>query len=71
MKGVEPGRVCVKLKGRDAGKKCVIMKVIDHNFVEIKSADRKKVRRANIQHLELLDKVVDISNEKELEEILQ
>ncbi len=71
MKGIEPGRVCVKLRGRDAGKKCVIVKVIDHNFVEIRSAGRKKVRRANILHLEPLDRVVDLSNEKEIEDVLQ
>jgi len=57
MKGIEPGRVCIKLRGRDAGKKCVIKSVIDHNFVEVESEGRKKPRRANILHLEPLDEV--------------
>lgn len=66
MRGIEPGRVCIKTKGRDAGSKCVIVEVIDHNFVKIISAGRKGTRRANIAHLEPMDRIVDISNESEV-----
>ena len=31
----EIGRLCVKIAGRDAGNKCVIVDVIDKNFVMI------------------------------------
>ncbi len=70
MRSIEPGRVCIKLRGRDAGKKCVIKEIIDHNFVEVVSAARKKPRRANISHLEPLDQIVDVSDEKALKKAL-
>jgi large subunit ribosomal protein L14e len=70
MKGIEPGRVCVKLRGRDAGSKCVISEVIDHNFVQVISGSRKKQRRVNISHLELLDRIVDLADENELKKAI-
>ncbi len=33
MPTIEVGRVCVKLNGRETGLKCVIVDVIDKNFV--------------------------------------
>ena len=58
MSAIGVGRVCVKIAGRDAGEKCVITKVMDANFVEIKSPARKKVRKCAIRHLEPTDVVV-------------
>ncbi|MEM2546118.1 MAG: 50S ribosomal protein L14e [Candidatus Bathyarchaeia archaeon] len=61
MPAIEVGRICVKIRGREAGKKCVIVDVIDKNFVLItgpKNVTGVKRRRANINHLEpLVDKV--------------
>jgi len=71
MKGIEPGRVCVKLRGRDAGSKCVITKVLDGSFVEVLTAARKKgTRKVNISHLEMLDKVVDVADENAVKKVL-
>ncbi|HDJ97286.1 MAG TPA: 50S ribosomal protein L14e, partial [Thermofilum sp.] len=42
------GRICVKTMGREAGKKCVIVDIIDDNFVLItgpKAASGVKRRR--------------------------
>jgi large subunit ribosomal protein L14e len=52
------GRLCVKLAGRDARKKCVIIDVLDNNFVMIDGQTRRK--KCNIRHLEPLDKVLKI-----------
>jgi large subunit ribosomal protein L14e len=52
MSAIKVGRVCIKTRGRDAGSKCVVTKVIDENFVEVKSDGRKKERRCSIRHLE-------------------
>jgi len=52
------GRICMKIAGRDAGKYCVIVNEIDSNFVEIDGQTRR--RKCNIDHLEPLDKIVDI-----------
>tara|TARA_Y100000310_G_scaffold324914_1_gene387529 strand:- start:38610 stop:39170 length:561 start_codon:yes stop_codon:yes gene_type:complete len=52
------GRVCVKIAGRDAGRKCVIVE--NHgNFVTIDGNVRKK--KVNIKHLEPLTKMLDVS----------
>ncbi len=69
------GRICVKLAGREAGRKCVIVDVIDKNFVLItgpKSVSNVKRRRANVKQLEPLEmieiskKISDEDLEKEL-----
>jgi len=55
MPAIEIGRICVKTAGREAGKKCVIVDVIDKNFVLITGPhqiNKVKRRRANIKQLE-------------------
>ncbi len=67
MAAIEPGRVCVKLTGRDAGSKCVITKVLDSNFVEVRTAMRGgKARKVNIHHLEPLAQTVNAGNDAEV-----
>lgn len=55
---IEVGRLCIKTAGRDARKKCVIIEIIDNNFVLIDGQTRRK--RCNIKHLEPLEKVIKI-----------
>jgi large subunit ribosomal protein L14e len=55
---IEVGRVCVKTAGRDAGKKCVVVDVLDDNYVLIDGETRR--RKCNIMHLEPLDKMIEI-----------
>ena len=60
---LEPGRVCVKTAGREAGKYCVIVKKMEENFVLItgpKSVTDVKRRRCNINHLEPTMEKLDI-----------
>jgi large subunit ribosomal protein L14e len=60
---IEVGRICVKLTGREAGRKCVIVDIIDKNFVLItgpKNVTGVKRRRANINHIEPLQEKVAI-----------
>jgi large subunit ribosomal protein L14e len=55
MPSIEVGRICVKLSGREAGRKCVIVDVVDKNFVLItgpKKFSGVKRRRTNVKHLE-------------------
>ncbi len=55
MPSIEVGRICVKLSGREAGRKCVIVDVVDKNFVLItgpKNFSGVKRRRTNVKHLE-------------------
>lgn len=60
---IEPGRVCIKLRGREAGKKCVIEEIIDENFVII-SGEGVRRRRCNVKHLLLLPEKVEVPKKK-------
>lgn len=55
---IEVGRVVVKLAGRDAGLKGVVVEILDNNYVLIDGQVRR--RKCNILHIEPLDKVVKI-----------
>jgi len=55
---IEVGRLCVKIAGRDAGKKCVIVEVLDDNTVMIEGETRR--RKCNIKHIEPLKETVDV-----------
>ena len=59
MSVFEPGRVCIKIAGREAGKYCVVLEVIDENFVLVQGPEVKK-RRCNIAHLQALPEKVEI-----------
>ena len=54
----EIGRLCVKIAGRDAGKKCVVVDLVDNKFVMIDGQTRR--RKCNINHIEPLDSLVKI-----------
>ncbi len=74
MPAIEVGRICIKLRGREAGKKCVIVDIIDDNFVLItgpKSVSGVKRRRVNINHIEPLDKKIEISKGASDDEVLK
>lgn len=63
MAVIEVGRIVVKTRGREAGKKAVIVDIIDDNFVLItgpKSVTGVKRRKVNILHIEPTDKKIDI-----------
>ncbi|MCE5213200.1 MAG: 50S ribosomal protein L14e [Methanobacterium sp.] len=62
MPAIEVGRICIKIAGREAGEKCVIIEIIDDKFVEI-VGDSIKNRRCNIKHLEPVDQTIEIKSE--------
>jgi large subunit ribosomal protein L14e len=65
MASIEVGRVCVKTAGREAGEKCVILEIVDENFVEI-VGNSVKNRRCNINHLEPIAESIDVSDDLEV-----
>lgn len=74
MSAVEVGRICVKITGREAGKKCIVVDVIDKNFLLItgpKQVNGVKRRRANITHLEPTQEKVSIKRGETDEEIMK
>ena len=64
---IEVGRLCVKIAGRDAGLKCVVVEILDNNYVLIDGQTRR--RKCNIMHLESLKEVVKIKKGASHEEI--
>ncbi|MDO5835939.1 MAG: 50S ribosomal protein L14e [Methanobacterium sp.] len=62
MPAIEVGRICMKISGREAGEKCVIVEIIDDKFVEVLGSTVKN-RRCNIKHLEPLEQVIEIKTE--------
>jgi len=70
---IEVGRICVKLRGREAGRKCVVVDIIDDNYILVtgpKSLTGVKRRRVNIRHVEPLDKKVNICKGASDEEVI-
>jgi large subunit ribosomal protein L14e len=69
---MDVGRICMKLKGREAGSRCVIVDVVDRNYVivtgplEVTGIRR---RRVNMSHLQPLDEVIEISRNASDDEI--
>lgn len=55
---IEIGRLCIKISGRDAGNKCVVVDIIDKTYVLIDGNVRR--RKCNIAHLEPLNNVIKI-----------
>lgn len=66
---IEVGRLCVKTAGRDAGLKCVVVEVLDKNFVMIDGQTRR--RKCNVLHLEPLDEKIDIKAKASHDEIAE
>lgn len=67
MAAIDIGRVCIKTAGREAGNVCVILDIVDKNFVEVVGPNVKH-RRCNIKHLEPTNKKIDIDTD-DIEEI--
>ena len=74
MPAIEVGRICVKNVGREAGKKCIIVEIIDKNFALItgpKTVSDIKRRRVNINHLEPTSEKIEIKRGSTDEEITE
>jgi len=66
---IDIGRVCVKTQGREKGNKCVIIDVIDRNFVVVTGPGVKR-RRVNMNHIVPLDETVNIQRNATDEEVV-
>jgi large subunit ribosomal protein L14e len=72
MAAIVVGSICMKNRGRDGGRKCVVVNLIDANYVEVLSAGRKKRRRCNIRHLEPLGEKVELkASDEETRKLLE
>lgn len=67
---LEPGRVCIKKYGRDAGSRAVIVKVLDNGFVSVITTVRQKERKCNTRHLEFLNEKIDVNDRTQINKTL-
>lgn len=67
---LEPGRVCIKKYGRDAGSRAVIVKVLEKGFVSVITTVRQKERKCNTRHLEFLNEKVDANDRAQVNKVL-
>ena len=74
MPAIEVGRVCVKVAGRESGRKCVIVDVMDKSFVMVtgpKKVTGVKRRRVNINHVAPLEDAIQVKRGASDEEVTQ
>jgi large subunit ribosomal protein L14e len=66
------GRICIKIRGKEKNRPCVIVDTIDKNFVVIDGLVKK--RRCNIKHLNILEKKIKLEKydkEKIIESLIR
>ncbi len=66
---IELGRLCLKTAGREAGKICIVVEILDKNYVVIDGEVKRK--KCNITHLEPLDKKIEIKSKAAHTEIVE
>jgi len=74
MPAIEVGRICVKQIGRENGKKCVIIDVMDKSFVLVtgpKKVTNVKRRRVNLNHIMPIQDKIEIKRGASDEEVAQ
>ena len=63
------GRVCLKVQGREKGERCVVIDVIDRNYVIVTGPNVKR-RRVNMNHIQPLNETVSIQRNASDEEVI-
>jgi large subunit ribosomal protein L14e len=74
LPAIEVGRICVKLVGREAGRKCVIVDLVDKSFVLVTgpaSVTGVRRRRVNLGHIEPLQDRIEIKRGVSDEEVAE
>ena len=74
MPAIEVGRICVKQVGRERGKKCIVIDVMDKSFVLVtgpKKVTGVKRRRVNINHVMPLQDKIEVKRGASDEEVAQ
>ena len=74
MMAIDIGMICIKKSGREAGKKCVIVDMIDKSFVLVtgpRTLSGVKRRRVNIRHIESTNDKLKISRSASDEDVMK
>ena len=76
MSSIEIGSLYIKTSGREKGKRCVIVDLMDKNFVLVTGPPKitgVKRRRVNLKHLSPIEEKIEVkkgATDKEIEQIL-
>jgi len=71
---IEVGRICVKQAGREQGKKCVIIDVMDKSYILVtgpKKLTGVKRKRVNLNHVAPLVEKIEVKRGASDEEVAQ
>ncbi|MFH8080961.1 MAG: 50S ribosomal protein L14e [Candidatus Aenigmatarchaeota archaeon] len=74
MGALEIGKLCIKTTGREAGRYCVVLKIIDSNFVLVtgpKALTGVKRRKCNVLHLEPTQYSLKIKEDASDKEVIE
>jgi large subunit ribosomal protein L14e len=74
MPAIEVGRICTKQIGRESGRTCVVIDVMDKSFVLVtgpKKVTGVRRRRVNINHVKPLVDRIDVKRGASDEEVTQ
>lgn len=74
LPAIEVGRICIKIVGRESGKKCAVVDIVDKNFILItgpKTISGIKRRRVNINHVEATQNKINIKRGATDEEVIE
>jgi len=74
LSAMDVGRLCVKLRGREAGGRCVVVDVIDRNYVLVTGPPELtgvRRRRVNMSHLRPLDERIEIDRGAPDDEVME
>ena len=74
MPAIEVGRICVKQAGREKGKKCVVIDMMDKSFILItgpKKLTGIKRKRVNLNHVSPLEDKIEVKRGASDEEVTQ
>jgi large subunit ribosomal protein L14e len=72
MPAVDIGQICVKTRGNEKGKRCIIVDIVDRSYVLVtgpRSVTGVKRRRVNVGHLQILDESVNIPRQASDEDV--
>lgn len=76
MSSIEIGSLYIKTTGKDKGKRCIIVDLVDKNFVLVTGPPQitgVKRRRVNLKHLSPTEEKIDVkkgATDKEIEQVL-
>jgi len=70
MSAIEVGRICIKTSGREAGKKAIVVKIVDDTFAIIDGKNIKR-RKCNMRHLFPTEKKIEIKENTQHAEVMK